>query len=177
MNLLDMLMDQNNSAAIGEIAKQFNLDQNQTQNALGQIVPALAKGLQNNAAQGGLGDLMSALGSGDHQRYLDDPSTLSGEEGIQDGNNILGQILGSKDVSRQVASQAAAQTGLDAGMLKQMLPMIASMAMGVMSKNAASSGMAGNASDMAGMLTGLLDADKDGSVVDDLMGMAGKFFR
>ena len=28
-----------------------------------------------------------------------------------------------------------------------------------------------------GTLSGFLDADKDGSVVDDLLGMAGKLFR
>jgi len=30
---------------------------------------------------------------------------------------------------------------------------------------------------MMGMLSGLLDTDKDGSVVDDIADMAGKFFR
>ena len=149
---------------------------------MGQIAPALAKGLQNNVSQGGLGDLMSALGKGNHQRYLDDPSSLASADSLQDGNNILGHIFGSKDVSRQVASQAASQTGLDDGMIKKMLPMVASLAMGAMSKNAASSGMlgassAGQDSGVAGMLASFLDADKDGSIVDDLASMAGKFFR
>jgi len=60
--------------------------------------------------------------------------------------------------------------------------MIAAMAMGALSKQAASRGMS-NASpggqDQAGMfgqLVSFLDADKDGSVMDDLLGMAGKFF-
>jgi hypothetical protein len=30
---------------------------------------------------------------------------------------------------------------------------------------------------VAGMLASFLDADKDGSIVDDLASMAGKFFR
>ena len=181
MNILEMLLDDKNSSAIGEIARQFNLDQGQAQSAIGKIAPALAKGLQSNISQGGLGDLLGALNSGNHQRYLDEPSSLT-RDGIAEGNNILGHILGSKDVSRQVASQAAEQTGLDAGMLKQMLPMIASMAMGALSKNASSSGMMGATSlgedsGVAGMLASFLDADKDGSVVDDLAGMASKFFR
>jgi len=36
---------------------------------------------------------------------------------------------------------------------------------------------AGSGAGMMGMLSGLLDTDKDGSVVDDIADMAGKFFR
>ncbi len=49
------------------------------------------------------------------QRAYDDTA-------VSDGNNILGHILGSKDVSRAVADRASANTGIDSGMLKQMLP-------------------------------------------------------
>jgi hypothetical protein len=50
------------------------------------------------------------------------------------GNDVLGQIFGSKDVSCSVAQSACAQTGLDAGMLKQMLPMLAMLVAGYMAK-------------------------------------------
>lgn len=53
---------------------------------------------------------------------------------IADGNNILGHLFGSKDVSRAVAGQAATKTGLGADVLKKLLPLVATMAMGSLSK-------------------------------------------
>lgn len=150
---------------------------------MGSLLPALSRGISHEISNPGrVSDLMGALRRGNHQQYLDQPEALGREEAIEDGNAILSHLLGSKDVSRRVASHAADQTGLDAGILKKMLPMIAALAMGALSKQAASRGMS-NASpggqDQAGMLGQLvsfLDADKDGSVMDDLLGMAGKFF-
>jgi hypothetical protein len=58
------------------------------------------------------------------------------------------------------------------------------MMMGSLSKqtsdNGALSGLSsasGSSNDALDVLGGLLDADKDGSVVDDLIGIAGKFLR
>jgi hypothetical protein len=123
---------------------------------------------------------MAALAGGSHQRYFDDPASLTQAATIDDGNGILGHILGSKDVSRQVAAQASARTGIGADVLKQMLPMVATLAMGALAKQSAAphagavqTGEAG----VLGMLTPLLDANKDGSVTDDVMGMLGKFLR
>jgi len=122
--------------------------------------------------------LMRALQQGGHQKYVDEPDALVREETVADGNAILGHLFGSKEVSRKVAEHASGGTGLDAGLLKQMLPVVASMMMGSLSKATAGGGAPGGQSGgMMDMLTGMLDADNDGSIVDDLMGMAGKFFR
>ena len=129
---------------------------------------------------GGLEGLMTALAGGTHQRYIDDPSTLTDAATVQDGNGILGHILGSKDVSRQVAAQASAQTGIDANVLKRMLPLVATLAMGALSKQTAGGARADTAAaapGLLGMLTPLLDSNRDGSVADDVMGMVGKFLR
>jgi len=58
-----------------------------------------------------------------------------------------------------------------------MLPLVATMVMGSMSKQASQSGAAGaGSSGVMGALSGMLDADDDGSITDDLMGLAKKFF-
>ncbi|MEM9985115.1 MAG: uroporphyrinogen-III synthase [Bacteroidota bacterium] len=54
----------------------------------------------------------------------------------QPGNDILGNIFGSKDVSRSVAGSVAEVTGLDEGMLKQMLPILTMAVAGYMAKQA-----------------------------------------
>ena len=123
---------------------------------------------------------MAALAAGTHQRYLDDPSTITDAATVQDGNGILGHILGSKDVSRQVAVQASARTGIGTDVLKKMLPLVAALAMGALSKQTASAGQGGTAAaepGVLGMLAPLLDSNKDGSVADDVIGMMGKFLR
>lgn len=59
-----------------------------------------------------------------------------------------------------------------------MLPIVAAMMMGSMSQRASRPSMPGTGAggDLLGMLAPMLDADRDGSVVDDVMGMVGKLF-
>lgn len=187
MNLLGMLLDAQGAPALKQLTSSFGVSEGEAKNALSALVPALARGMQNNLAKpNGVEDLMNALANGQHQHYLDRPDALPPQQVTEDGNAILGHLFGSKDVSRRVASHAAAQTGLDDGLLKKMLPVIAALVMGSVSKQAGAGqglpgglpgGLAGKTTGgMGGLLTQFLDADKDGSVLDDLMGMAGKLF-
>ena len=184
MNLLESLLGANGGAVVGELARDLGVDPGQARSRLEQLAPALARGIQRNASQpGGLESLLGALKSGGHQRYVDHPEELAGRDTIADGNAILGHILGSKEVSRNVAGRAAHETGLDEGLLKKMLPMVAAAAMGTLAKQTsgggsldALSGGAVSSAGMAGMLESFLDADRDGAVLDDVLGLAKKFF-
>ena len=182
MNLLQTILEAQGGGAVRELASGFGLGENQAQSAIQALLPALAGGIKRNASQsGGLQSLLGALESGNHQRYLESPSKLTEADTALDGNAILGHLLGSKDVSRAAAGRASQQTGLDASLLKKMLPVVATMAMGALSKQAASNPQlrASNTApsgDLLGMLTPMLDADGDGSAVDDLFNVAKKFF-
>lgn len=135
INLFDMLTQAAGGKAVDQISQQTGLQPDQAQLAIKALLPAIAGGLQRNAQQpGGLQDLLGALQGGQHEKYLDQPEVLSRPETIQDGNAILGHLLGSKDTSRAVAAQAAQKTGLDSALLKKLLPMVAAMAMGSLSK-------------------------------------------
>jgi hypothetical protein len=182
MNLLETILQANGGQNVRQMASKLGLENDQAESAIRSLLPALTTGLQRNmAAPGGLEGLLSALQRGDHTKYVDRPETLTRSETIEDGNGILGHILGSKDVSRRLAGRASERTGVDTGILKQMLPLLATMVMGSMSRQASQSGLdrvdprAVPQQDAMGMLGSLLDADKDGSVVDDLFGMAKKF--
>lgn len=134
MNLLDMLLDSQNSGAIGQIARQVGVNESDARRALEHLSPAVSRGIQRNiGAEGGLESLLNALQGGNHGRYLDDPSQLG--RAVDDGNGILGHIFGSKEVSRGVANQVSQQTGIGADLLKKMLPLIASLVMGALAKN------------------------------------------
>lgn len=50
----------------------------------------------------------------------------------QPGNDILGQIFGSKDVSRGGAEEVAGSTGISPGVLERMLPILAMAVVGYM---------------------------------------------
>ena len=115
------------------------------------------------------------------------------------GNDVLGQIFGSKDVSRAVAQNVAPQSGLDPSLLKKMLPMLAMIVAGYMAKQRSAGTVTQSSSPtgggLAGMLGGLLggqpgatgnansgfasmlDLNRDGNPLDDILGMAGKAFR
>lgn len=183
MSLLQSILNMQNGGAVRQLAQNFGLGEEQTVSALSNLIPALSLGLkQNVSSSDGLQGLLSALSSGNHQRYVDDVSTLGQQETIQDGNGILGHLLGSKDASRQVARHAAAQTGLGEDILKRMLPVVATMVMGSVSKQAPALGLqnvlgGGESSGVFGMLSTFLDADRDGSVADDVIGLVGKFFQ
>jgi len=181
MNLLDLVLNAKGGGAVSQLASQFGLSEDQAASAVQNLMPALAGGLQRNINQGGLQDLLGALTKGQHQRYLEDPSTLNSDAARDDGNGILGHILGSKDVSRQVASQASTRTGISESILKQMLPAVASLAMGALSKHSVGSSSVAAASaggsGILGMLSPLLDRNRDGSVVDDILGSASRFFQ
>ena len=182
MNLLEMLFKNNGGETVKQMGKAVGLGESDTKNILERVLPAVTRGLKNKASSdSGLENLMRALSKGSHQRYLDQPETLNRPESIKEGNSILGHIFGSKDVSRNVASHAAKQTGQDSGIIKKLLPMVAAAAMGALSKQtnggtAPSSSLKGGGSSPLGLLGSFLDADKDGQVLDDILGMAKKFF-
>jgi hypothetical protein len=167
MDLLSTLLrgqgDQGNS--LQSLGQRFGLDENQTASAVSALLPGLTGGLQNQmGSEGGLDALLGSLGGA--------------EGGLQNGNAALGQLLGSKDASRALANQASAQTGVGADVLKQMLPMVAAMLMGSVasSRTNAMQGGAGGGS-IVDMLSSALDQNKDGSAMDDIVGMAQKYLR
>lgn len=183
MNILDAIVNAQNGAAVNQLGAQVGLAPDQTTAALSALVPALAAGFQRNLqSQGGLESLASALTSGNHAQYMDNPATLGAPSAVADGNGILGHLLGSKDVSREVASRAAAQTGLSADVLKRMLPLAATLMMGAFAKQSVASsslgaGVGGAGGGIAAMLTPLLDQNRNGSIMDDVTSMIGRFIR
>lgn len=186
MNLTDILAQ---AGGIESMANQLGIPPAMAKQGADALLPAILGGFKKQAQSGGgvegLGGLLGQLGGGGLLGSAPTP--------VEQGNDVLGQIFGSKDVSRTVAGQAAAQTGIDSGILKQMLPILAMMAAGYMAKQGGQSGesgglggmlgnvlggaMGGGAAPSAGGLGGLgkmLDMDGDGNPLDDIMGMVSK---
>jgi len=180
MDLMDLLKATGGGNSIGQLAKTVGLGSSDTSNLVKALAPALMRGMQKNTADdNGLAGLRKALETGGHDRYIDDPSLLASKATRTDGNNILGHIFGSKDVSRNVAAVAAKDTGIDASLIKKALPLLATLAMGAMSKKSSagrdigpsvSKGGLGPLGDLLGM------GGKSSGGLDDILGMAKKFF-
>jgi hypothetical protein len=180
MNVLESILS-SNSGVLGQIAKKVGVPEPLAKQAVAALAPALVGGLARNVSQpGGLEALTKALGVGSHQKYLDEPDKIGEDDGIAEGNAILGHILGSKEVSRKVAGAASRETGVDTSILKKMLPMVADVTMGALSKRT-SSGAALGASgsrqaDPFAVLSGLLGGQDSGSSADDLLKLAKRVF-
>jgi hypothetical protein len=177
MDLLKTVLNAAGSGDLEKLGSQFGLDSGAVTKVLGQVVPALGRGLQKNASSAnGLEGLLGALQKGGHQRYLENVEAAAAPAGIQEGNGILGHILGSKDVSRNVAAHASSASGVGADVIKKMLPMVATMAMGALSKETNGGRQAAAGGKKGSILGSLLDSDNDGSALDDVLDLAKRFF-
>ncbi|MBJ7440697.1 MAG: DUF937 domain-containing protein [Sphingopyxis sp.] len=164
MNLTDILAQ---AGGIESMAKDLGIPPAMAKQGAEALLPAILGGFKKQAQSGGiegLGGLLGQLGGGG----LLDSVLGSQPTPVAPGNEVLGQIFGSKDVSRTVAGQAATQTGLDSGLLKKMLPILAMMVAGYMAKQGGQSQGGGGLGDLIG---GALGGGSGGS--GGLGGMLG----
>lgn len=68
----------------------------------------------------GLGSVLAQYGGGGLLDQVLAPQPTD----VSPGNEVLGQIFGSKDVSRTVAQNAATQAGLEPSLLREMPPLL-----------------------------------------------------
>jgi len=152
------------------MAQELGVSESQVKSGAAALLPAILGGFKKQtqaqpSGLDGLGGLLGQLGGGG---LLD--NVLSSEPtDVSRGNDVLGQIFGSKDVSRTVAQDAAAKSGLNPSILKKMLPMLAMLVAGYMAKQ-----HGGTAASTGGGLASMLDLNGDGNPLDDILSMAGK---
>ena len=172
--ITDLLRD---SGGLAAIARELNLDESQAASGAAALLPALLGGFkkQTQSMQGGLeglGGLLAGLGGGGLMDEVLAPKPTN----VNAGNDILGQIFGSKDVSRTVAQNASARSGLDPALLKKMLPVLAMLVAGYMSKQrgggaaAAPTGGGGLGDVLGGMLGGGGGRQQGGGGLGDVLG-------
>ena len=136
------------------MARELGVSESQAATGADALIPAILGGFKKQAqAQPsgieGLGGLLGQLGGGGLFDQVLSPQPTD----VGRGNDVLGQIFGSKDVSREVARNASAQTGLSPELLKKMLPMLAMLVAGFMARQ----GGAAQAPSQGGGLGGLGD--------------------
>lgn len=188
--ILDLLNSDIGKTIISGVSGSTGTDENRTSSVLTMALPVMMKAMERNAAASpeGAQGLLGAIMDKHDGSILDNLGGLfSGgvdEDVKTDGDKILGHVLGAKKEGvQQVIGQ---KVGLDAGSVGDILKVAAPILMGVLGKQAKQNNVS-STNDLGGLLGGLLggssakeeqsflekilDADGDGSVVDDVAGM------
>jgi len=189
--LTQQLMQQLSGDTLSKIGQQIGADPQTTSSVLSAALPLLMTALANNASKPeGAQALHQALTQDHDGSVLNNMSGFLDNPQAANGAGILGHILGGKEplVTRGLAQG----TGLDSGQVAQLLQIAAPLVMGMVGQHTQQKGLDPNSlstylggqqqqvqqsnPDMMGVLNTLLDTNKDGSAVDDVLGMVGKLF-
>lgn len=155
------------TGVIESMARELNIDEATARTGAGALLPAIVAGMGRASTSGsgsdplgGLGPLAGAILGGGSGGGLLDAVLGPKPTPVEQGNDILGNIFGTKDVSRSVAGEVAAVTGLDENLLKRMLPILAMAVMGYLARQGQQGGGAasGTGDNGGGALGGILGA-------------------
>lgn len=187
--LTQLLMQQLSGGGLSQISQQIGADEQTTGSALSTAVPLLVSALANNASKPeGAQALHQALAEDHDGSILNDVQGFLGNPQAANGTGILGHILGGQQPA--VTQGLAQSTGLDSGQVGQLLQIAAPLLMGALGQQQQQQGLdPGGLSALLGgqqqmaqqsnpntmsMLNSLLDTNKDGSAIDDVLGLMGK---
>ena len=187
--LLGLLQGQD----LGQLAEQVGGNEGQVKNGVMAALPAMLTALsKNTGTEKGAQELNNALETKHDGSILNNLSGYLSNPDLKDGAGILNHLFGSQ--TSNVANAVSQSSGLDLNGSMKMLQMLAPVLMGMLGQQkkqnnldakglgnltsmlASNFGSEAGASGIMDVVTNLLDANKDGNVMDDIMGMVGKFF-
>jgi hypothetical protein len=189
-SILDLLNSDIGKTLIDGTSQQLGQDKARTTTAMSAALPLLLGAMKNNVkSPEGASGLLNALGNEKHGGgILDNLGSILGgnsidDDVLQDGEGILRHVFQGKE--QNVASAVSKSSGLDAGSAMNALKVAAPVLMGLLGKETRQRNVAdqngigdllsgllgGESQQQESMVTRLLDADNDGSVIDDVAGM------
>ena len=178
---------------LGNLASQVGGNEGEVKNGVMAALPAMLAALGKNAGtEKGAEELNNALEKKHDGSILDNLSGYLSNPDLKDGAGILNHLFGNQ--TSNVANAVSQSSGLDTNGSMKMLQMLAPILMGMLGQQkkqnnldakglgnltsmlASNFGSEAGASGIMEAVTNLLDANKDGNVMDDIMGMVGKLF-
>lgn len=187
--LLGLLQGQD----LGKLAEQVGGNEGQVKNGVMAALPAMLTALSKNTGiEKGAQELSNALETKHDGSILNNLSGYLSNPDLKDGAGILNHLFGSQ--TSNVANAVSQSSGLDSNGSMKILQMLAPVLMGMLGQQkkqnnldaegignltsmlASNFGSEAGASGIMDVVTNLLDANKDGNVMDDIMGMVGKIF-
>lgn len=184
--LLDLLNSDLGKTLVNNASSQLGQNKEKTTLALSTALPLILGAMKNNVStpQGAKG-LLGALTGKHDGSLLDNLSGMLGNSDVlNDGAGILGHVFGGKQ--QNVANAVSKKSGMDVSSVMNLLQMAAPFVMAYLGKEKRSKNvndgngigdllgglLGGGAQQEQSLITKILDADGDGSVIDDLIGMA-----
>lgn len=189
MSILDTLIDQLDGEPARQIGNQLGLDPQQATGAIAAALPMLLGGLtRNSASPQGASSLLTALDRDHDGSVLDDLAGFLQQGTGGAGGGILGHVFGDRQSG--VADALGKVSGIDARSAGSLLAMLAPLVMGALGRaqrggdldaggltdllgRQRSAAPAGGSGSVLGGLAGMLDADRDGDLMDDLSSLGG----
>lgn len=187
--LLGLLQGQD----LGQLAEQVGGNEGQVKSGVMAALPAMLTALsKNTGTEKGAEELNNALETKHDGSILNNLSEYLSNPDLKDGAGILNHLFGSQ--TSNVANAVSQSSGLDSNGSMKMLQMLAPVLMGMLGQQkkqnnldaegignltsmlASNFGSEAGASGIMDVVTNLLDSNKDGNVMDDIMGMVGKIF-
>jgi hypothetical protein len=193
MNAMTQVITQQlTGGAVSSIAQRLGISESTVNTAVQIAVPLLIAALARNAAQPeGAQALHQAINNDHDGSIFDNLMGYLGSPQSGDGAGILGHVLGGQQSA--VQNKLAQATGMDPSSAGGLLQTLAPLVMGAVGQTQQQNGLDAsglsqmlnnqqqeaqtNAPDVMGMLSSMLDQNKDGSSVDDLQRLAANFFK
>lgn len=182
-SLLKGLGSNISDSVIEKLASSAGVDSGTAKSVLDKAIPAMTGALaKNTSTDDGAKSLADALDKDHDGGILSHVEDVVSGEGMETGTKILGHVFGGSLDS--VTEEISSETGSDTGSTAKILAMAAPLVLGTLGKakneSGMDSGMLASALKMASGsgnsgIMGMLDLDKDGSVVDDLPKIIGFF--
>ena len=184
MALIDSLLKQIAGAPAAQIAKQLGVDESIATSAITSALPVILGGLaKNSQSSDGASAITGALDRDHDGSIMDDLLGFATQGNTSIGDGILGHVFGGARPKAEAAISKS--SSLNMGQAAKLMMMLAPMVMGYLGKKKRESNLdAGGLADalnvesekhgppdasLAGMVTSMLDADGDGSAVDDVL--------
>ncbi len=188
--IVDLLKGPMGKMLISGTGKQLGMGEKKASMAIQSAIPLILGAMKNNVSStAGATNLLKALGDKKHGgNILENLSHILGGKNIdhdvmQDGSKILGHVFDGRE--ENVARAVGKSSGLNLSQAMNILKIAAPFVMGFLGKkkradninNQSGIGdllgglLGGGRKNSQSMVNRLLDADGDGSIIDDVAGM------
>ena len=197
MSLQALVREVKQSGSLDKLAARFGIDPSMADQLTDMLAPTIGSAAKRRIDHGDAQAVLSQLRGQDRARYWQSPEAAAEPDTMQAGESFLEAVFGSREATHSVASAAAERAGAQPTQVASFLPALAAVLQGALQERApdddiddvlagnSSMGTAGGGGLMGmvasvlggngsqgglGQIASMLDADKDGSPLEDILG-------
>lgn len=191
-NMMQAITQQIAGGAARAMAQRIGVSEGTANTAVQLAVPMILAAMARNASEpAGAENLHRAVQKDHDGSIFDNLTGYLGNPQSANGSGILDHVFGSQQPA--IASNLSQATGLDQNSAARVLEMVAPLVMGAVGQQTQQNGLdvsgltnlldqeqqqaQATAPDLMSSINSMLDRNNDGSSMDDLAAIAGKFFK